>query len=89
MLWAFFMLLLMGWHGFTFEIGKKGKGFHLWHETYSLKRFFIKKKNSLKDIAGKWPGDETDEEFEEIIKSLKNRQDKVDNPLLKKGKIAR
>ena len=44
MLWAFLMLMLMGWHGFTFEIGKKGKGFHLWHETYSLKRFFNKKK---------------------------------------------
>ena len=71
-LFGLVLLALMGWYGFTFEIGKKGEQFHLWHETYSLRRFFIKKKNSLKDIAGKWPGDITDEEFEEILKNEQN-----------------
>ena len=63
--------------------------FNKWWIIFQKMRFFIKKKSSLKDIQGKWPGDETDEEFEEIIKSLKNREDKVDNPLFIKGKIAR
>lgn len=29
-----------------------------------------KKKNPLSEIAGSWPGDESDEEFEELLKSL-------------------
>ena len=29
-----------------------------------------KKLNPLKDIFGKWPGDETDEEFEQMLKEL-------------------
>jgi hypothetical protein len=29
-----------------------------------------KKPNSLADVVGKWPGDETDEEFEELLKML-------------------
>lgn len=30
-----------------------------------------KSRNPLPDILGKWPGDETDEEFEEIMRNLK------------------
>ena len=30
-----------------------------------------KKRNPLEDILGKWPGNETDEEFEQMLKSLK------------------
>jgi hypothetical protein len=29
-----------------------------------------KKRNPLDDIIGKWPGNETDEEFEQMLKSL-------------------
>ena len=29
-----------------------------------------KKRNPLNDIAGLWPGNETDEEFEEMLRSL-------------------
>lgn len=30
-----------------------------------------KKPNSLTDVVGKWPGDETEEEFEELLKMLR------------------
>lgn len=30
-----------------------------------------KKRSSLRDLLGKWPGDETDEEFNELLKSVK------------------
>jgi len=31
-----------------------------------------KKLNPIDDIFGKWPGDETDEEFEKMMEDLKN-----------------
>jgi len=29
-----------------------------------------KKRNALADLVGQWPGDETDEEFEQLLKDL-------------------
>ncbi|CAG4995592.1 hypothetical protein DYBT9275_01675 [Dyadobacter sp. CECT 9275] len=48
-----------------------------------------KERNPFNDIAGQWPGNETDEEFEEMLRSMTNgKRHQVDSKILQLPKSA-